>query len=376
MYRMSAALFCLFMLSVSAFAQKECKFGSAEGAEALKQGLHAAKSCKAAADLLDKCMWGSSADTGFSAIAVEKCENEFLAKLSPAGRERYMQQMQLCSYRYARAEGTMSISAAAMCQMQIAEEFALHPAKNNHKAEQASFDCNKAQSPLEKAICGDPGLGHADLVLERVYADALKLDPAHRAALATSERQWLKVLPEKCGLTGGTASKAAIACLRNQFEEHFTSMDSCGESVANEHTTFDLCLKTDETEQQSNNSASTVPGERASFSCETPKTALEIVICADQRLGQADIQLDRTYREAQTRVGSAEKAELAASEKQWLDFVRTSCPLGVVGGIPPVLTRACVRVAFETRTEQLAHCTTGPAAKRSACLNDFKLMDK
>jgi uncharacterized protein len=248
--------------------------------------------------------------------------------------------------------------------------------KNDHKAEQASFDCNKAQSPLEKAICGDPGLGHADLVLERVYADAFKLDPAHGDALATSERQWLKVLPDKCGLSVRTTRKAAIACLRDQFEERFTAMDSCGESVANEHTTFDLCLKADESEQQSNNSASTAPGERASFSCETPKTALEIVICADQRLGQADIQLDRTYREAQTRVGSAGKSELAASEKHWSDFVRTSCPLGVVGGIPPVLTRACVRVAFETRTEQLTQCTTGPAAKRSACLNGFKLMEK
>jgi uncharacterized protein len=33
----------------------------------------------------------------------------------------------------------------------------------------ASFDCNKAATPIEKAICADPALSHADDVMALVY---------------------------------------------------------------------------------------------------------------------------------------------------------------------------------------------------------------
>lgn len=41
----------------------------------------------------------------------------------------------------------------------------------------ASFDCTKAKSPVEKAICSDAELGKLDEDLSKVYKDALKEHP-------------------------------------------------------------------------------------------------------------------------------------------------------------------------------------------------------
>jgi hypothetical protein len=154
--------------------EDDCHYGSEEAANSLVKALTEAPSCGAAVKKLHDCEWGSSADTQFAPIVIEKCERTFLKKLSPAVENHYTTEMQLCAYQYAREEGTLSMSEAAMCQVDVAAEFAANPAVANQLEPRASFNCNRAETILEKATCSDIKLGHADIILSRVYSGLLK----------------------------------------------------------------------------------------------------------------------------------------------------------------------------------------------------------
>ena len=56
----------------------------------------------------------------------------------------------------------------------------------------ASFDCAKASTPVEKAVCANPDLGRADEVLARAYATALGgLSDEAKATIQAGQREWL-----------------------------------------------------------------------------------------------------------------------------------------------------------------------------------------
>jgi uncharacterized protein len=353
--------------NVLARAQDACQFGSEEPANSLVKALTQAKSCEAAVKKLDDCRWGSSADTQFAPIVIEKCEKTFLSKLSPTAEKHYANEMQLCAYEYARQEGTISMSEAAMCQVDVAEKFATNPAIANRPEAHASFDCSRAQTALEEAICSDIKLGHADIVLSRVYSRLLKdANKEIRSRLVQDERDWLKDLPGKCGLSSLPMSQQSLNCIRNEFELRFTRLDSCADEDAGS------CLQS----PAENEKSATVPSAstaRASFDCEAPSTALEIVICADAELGQTDIKLAQVYHDANIAISTAQHADLVASERNWLRYVTNTCPLGAIGGIPSVWTRGCVRSAFETRIQQFQICPQKEASQRIPCLNEFRL---
>jgi uncharacterized protein len=287
--------------------------------------------------------------------------------LSPAARKSYRDEMQLCAYEYAGQEGTMYMSAVALCQMDVAVHYAADPVAASKPGARASFDCAKAQTPLEKAICSDVGLGRADIVLSRVYSGLLKnSDETDNAALLQSEKQWLKSLPAKCGLLGPPFSTKSLNCTRNQFEFRFTALDSRQESIAD-------CLRDVDARETP---APSVTTPRASFDCDAPLSALEIAICADAELGQLDIQLAQAFHDAKTTTIPAQQGDLIASERQWLGFVGEACPLAVVGGIPSVFERSCLRAAFHTRIAQLQTCPQQKPEERVSCLNDFQVLEK
>ena len=57
----------------------------------------------------------------------------------------------------------------------------------------ASFDCQKASTPVERAICANPELSELDSTLGAHYSRAIaKLAPDQRDALRTGQRTWLK----------------------------------------------------------------------------------------------------------------------------------------------------------------------------------------
>lgn len=349
---------------VPAFAQESCGFGSGSPLDNLAKALTEAKSCEVAAAKMHDCAWGSSADTQLAPIVVQKCERTFFNKLAATAKKSYADEMQLCAYEYAGQQGTMYMSAAALCQMDVAVRYAADPLAASKPAARASFDCTKAQTPLEKSVCSDISLGHADIVLSRVYSELLSnSDDKDKTALVQSERQWLKRVPARCGLLVPPFSAKSLSCARNEFEFRFTALESCVEGVTD-------CLR----DADAPSPVLSSPTPRASFDCEVPATALEIAICADAELGHLDIELAQTYREAKTIVSAQHKA-LIQSERQWLHFVSEACPVGAVGGIPSVFERGCLRTAFRTRITQLQGCPKKELKERISCLNDFHVLE-
>ncbi|GGA56925.1 hypothetical protein GCM10011507_05310 [Edaphobacter acidisoli] len=223
-----AAIFLFLGLSATSFSQK-CDYGSEKAFQATRQLLLNATSCRAASRILDECAWGSSADQEFSIIAVKKCEADFLPKLTPVMKKRYVEKMMLCDQRYADGSGTISISEAAICRMGVAYNFSRNPQKAATPPPRASFPCAKAATPLEYAICSDSELGHFDVFLSENYKAVLKSSSAkQQSILIADEKKWLKELPEKCGaLTGHGQSSETLNCLREEFKRRVDLLDSC-----------------------------------------------------------------------------------------------------------------------------------------------------
>jgi len=208
----------------TALADDAC-FGS--DAAAMSAALTKAGSCRAALAKFSACSWGSSADLAFGDIVVKVCERGFIGKLTAAGKANYADEAALCAYEHARQDGTMYRSMEALCRAEVALRFADAPALADHPPPRASFACNTARTPLEKAICADAKLGRADLVLSRVYRQAMQtLTPDEQHALNADERQWMARLVGDCHLTTAADAKAR-ACALAAFEARFTAVDEC-----------------------------------------------------------------------------------------------------------------------------------------------------
>ena len=360
------------MVAGFASAEDECHFGSPEAFNALEKALTLEKSCQVAAKKMHDCAWGSSADTQLVPIVISKCEKTFLPGLSVTGKEHYADEMQLCAYEFAKAQGTISMSAAAFCQLDVATKIAANPEIAEHPIARASFECNKAVTALEKAICSDRRLGHADVMLGRVYRRFLSSLPKERKSdLIDSQKQWLKSVVQDCGSSEGPLSLASRNCVANEFENRFTDLDGCFDSPEQQSTSE--CLR-GMASMHDDDSTSEADGKaRASFDCERPKSSLQLAICADAGLGQKDIELSEAYVHASDSLAANERGELVESQNKWVHYVENLCPMGATGGIPPLLARSCIRTAFETRTAQLSGCIAEKATKRSQCLNDFRL---
>src|SRR5436305_1426051 len=122
------------------------------------------------------------------------------------------------------------MSAAALCQMDVAAHYAADPVAASKLAARASFDCAKAQTPLEKAICSDISLGYADIVLSRVSSGLLKnSDQTDKATFVPSERQWLRFVNGACPLAivGGIPSVFERSCLRAAFQARIVQLQTC-----------------------------------------------------------------------------------------------------------------------------------------------------
>jgi uncharacterized protein YecT (DUF1311 family) len=222
----TVVIFCGFNLSASA---QSCSFGGDKAFEATRKLLFNAATCAAASHILEKCMWGSSADNEFSFIVVKKCEASFREKLTATQENRYKEKMRLCDDKYASMQGTISISEAALCRASVAEDFASDPVKASAPAPRASFDCRRAASPLEHAICSNRELGIADLNLSEAYKDTIRAASSkQRLVLIRNQKDWLKTLTDRCQISPKSEhSQKIIECLQTEFRNRFQFLDSC-----------------------------------------------------------------------------------------------------------------------------------------------------
>jgi uncharacterized protein len=91
-------------------------------------------------------------------------------------------------------------------------------------AEAASFDCAKASTPFEKAICGDDDLSTADERLARTYAYAIGgLSESALSTMRTGQREWLGFAQRACTrdaipLTSGSYDDRGLRCLVDLFD--------------------------------------------------------------------------------------------------------------------------------------------------------------
>ena len=121
-------LSAVLLLVVSAKAQDCPAEGS--GWEGREDAVRKAPSCNEALKVAESCAYGATGDTGLTNIVIEKCEADFLTKLSKAQRKTYHAEVKRCDAK-ARGgrEGTMYISAAAFCRAIVAQRTARRFAK-------------------------------------------------------------------------------------------------------------------------------------------------------------------------------------------------------------------------------------------------------
>ena len=75
-------------------------------------------------------------------------------------------------------------------------------------ANAASFNCEKAQSTVEKRICSDASLSAKDSELAKVF-DAIKPHFADKASIVTDQLNWLKLVRDNC---------ETVVCLQEAYQ--------------------------------------------------------------------------------------------------------------------------------------------------------------
>lgn len=94
----------------------------------------------------------------------------------------------------------------------------------------ASFDCGKAGTPFEKAICADDTLSEADSALAVAYATALGgLSETAAATMKADQKAWLDFAQSACApeakpLRKGKYDDDGIQCLISTFDSRITAL--------------------------------------------------------------------------------------------------------------------------------------------------------
>lgn len=103
------------------------------------------------------------------------------------------------------------------------------------QAAAASFDCSKANKPIEKAICATPPLSTADEQLGKDYARLLGEVPASlKPIVQKSQRSWLAYLPLNCSSDGRGAIKDMsqfTQCLQSEYGQRITALKAQPQNV-------------------------------------------------------------------------------------------------------------------------------------------------
>lgn len=221
----------VFLACGSAFAEEneKCPKGTAP---IFEEDLQAAPSCAAAHALHDFCSWGSTGDRGLAQVVIEKCEKIFLSKLKPAQKRDYTAKVKRCEDKadraYRNGGGTADLSEGAMCEEGVAASFARDVTNAaNPPTVKASFDCRKAQTLLELAICSSDSVGAADIELSGAYRKASQAAaPDARKVLVESEKGWLDHVTSAC-LSMPPADSAAQSCVQKEFAARAELIPQC-----------------------------------------------------------------------------------------------------------------------------------------------------
>ncbi|MBL8665548.1 MAG: DUF1311 domain-containing protein [Candidatus Odyssella sp.] len=83
----------------------------------------------------------------------------------------------------------------------------------------ASFDCKKAATPVERAICDAPHAAELDRALDELYKAALAKAGARRGEIEAQQRQWLARRNTGCG-----RAKPDAACIETLYKQRIVAL--------------------------------------------------------------------------------------------------------------------------------------------------------
>ena len=106
-----------FVAPLKALKAKDCPVEEFS-LDAREDAIRKAPGCMQALEIMQACAYGASGDTGLAAALRERCEPEFLPKLSKAQKQAYDREQKRCDDKYAKQSGTMYRSFTAFCQAQ------------------------------------------------------------------------------------------------------------------------------------------------------------------------------------------------------------------------------------------------------------------
>lgn len=103
-------------------------------------------------------------------------------------------------------------------------------------AQAASFDCSKAELPLDKLICATPELSTKDDEMGAKYRAALAiLSPEGQGILKEGQRKWLKFVRAHCtARIGQPADKDggdAVECLRHEYDDRLRQLIASAQRI-------------------------------------------------------------------------------------------------------------------------------------------------
>lgn len=82
-----------------------------------------------------------------------------------------------------------------------------------------SFDCHKANSSIERAVCEDGSLAALDIELSRNLHDLLGLVSSQRSFILKTERRWIAYRDQLCNSTDTATLESQRACLHVAYEK-------------------------------------------------------------------------------------------------------------------------------------------------------------
>jgi hypothetical protein len=92
--------------------------------DAREEAIRKAPTCPQALEIMQACAYGAGGDTSLGDAVRERCEPEFLPKLSKAQKKAYDREQKRCDDKYAKQSGTMYRSFTAFCQAQSTVAYA------------------------------------------------------------------------------------------------------------------------------------------------------------------------------------------------------------------------------------------------------------
>jgi uncharacterized protein len=101
-----------------------------------------------------------------------------------------------------------------------------------HASDGPSFDCAKAKSPVERAICSDQRLAAADRKLTATYhAGLVQLSNDGQRAMRDGQRQWLKMIEAFCSNSGPSNSTGMKECLTSAYSDRQSRLEAAVKTV-------------------------------------------------------------------------------------------------------------------------------------------------